>query len=712
MERTFDEEIGQLSLGQGAVVRSEGILAVAKALLQSGVSYVGGYQGSPVTQLLDVLVSAKPFMNRLGVHVESCSNEASAAAMLAASINYSVRGAVTWKSIVGTNVASDALSNLASAGVKGGALIILGEDYGEGASVIQERSLAVALKSSIWLVDPRPNLSSMVDLVEKSFALSEASNAPVMMQLRIRACHVQGEFIAKDNVSPAHGENAKFAEPAPFQYERLSHPPVTFLQERRKIEERLPAARKFIRENRLNEVFRGRHRELGLILQGGLYNTAMRQLAEMGLADEFGAPAVDILVLNVTNPLVPDEIEGFCRGKRAVLVVEEGSPAFLELEIVQMLSRADGAIRVSGKDVLPEAGEYTGAALARGILDFLEQHRPDGLDLAHARNYVDRLDRAAREGAAAFETGLPERPPSFCTGCPERPVFGAIKLVERDLGKLHIAGDIGCHAFATYPPFSMGNSILGYGLSLASMAAVSPIQERRGIAVMGDGGFWHNGLQTGVLGNLFNCGDGVLVIMQNGYASATGQQDLPSSPYMTIDTQPRRGIEIERVLKSLGVKWLRTVRTYSVARMKRALTDALTTAEKGLKVIIADGECMLVRQRREGAERARDLKAGRRVGEPRFGVDEDVCTGDHSCIDLSGCPSLTVKPNPDPLRSEPVAHVNQDCAACGLCGEMAHAARLCPSFYRAERIHNAGRFERFVHRARQAAIMSLARLAA
>jgi indolepyruvate ferredoxin oxidoreductase alpha subunit len=121
---------------------------------------------------------------------------------------------------------------------------------------------------------------------------------------------------------------------------------------------------------------------------------------------------------------------------------------------------------------------------------------------------------------------------------------------------------------------------------------------------------------------------------------------------------------------------------------------------------------MLVRQRREGAERARDLKAGRRVGEPRFGVDEDVCTGDHSCIDLSGCPSLTVKPNPDPLRSEPVAHVDQSCAACGLCGEMAHAARLCPSFYRAERIHNAGRFERFVHRARQAAIMSLARLAA
>ena len=114
--------------------------------------------------------------------------------MLGASINYPLRGAVTWKSIVGTNVAADALSNLASPGVIGGAMIILGEDYGEGASVIQERSYAYALKSSMWLLDPRPDLPTIVRMVEKGFELSEASHAPVMMELRIRACHVTGEF--------------------------------------------------------------------------------------------------------------------------------------------------------------------------------------------------------------------------------------------------------------------------------------------------------------------------------------------------------------------------------------------------------------------------------------------------------------------------------------------------------------------------------------
>ncbi len=167
MERSFATEIESLKLGEGEVFHGEGILAVTKALLQAGVSYVGGYQGAPVSHLLDVMVQAKDYMSELGVNVVACTNEASAAAMLGASIMYPVRGAVTWKSIVGTNVAADALSNLASPGVKGGCLIVVGEDYGDGASVIQERTHAYAMKSALWLMDPRPNLPTIVRCVEK-----------------------------------------------------------------------------------------------------------------------------------------------------------------------------------------------------------------------------------------------------------------------------------------------------------------------------------------------------------------------------------------------------------------------------------------------------------------------------------------------------------------------------------------------------------------
>src|SRR5215210_4091111 len=262
-ERSFAREVEALKLGDGETFRGEGILAVTKALLQSGVAYVGGYQGAPVSHLLDVLVDAEDMMAELGVHLETCTNEASAAAMLGASINYPLRGAVTWKSIVGTNVAADALSNLSSPGVIGGVLIILGEDYGEGASVIQERSYAYAMKSSMWLLDPRPDLPTIVRMVEKGFELSEATHAPVMMELRIRACHVTGEFATKNNRRAQFSSRNRIEGPPRFLYDRLAHPPVLFVHERLKLEARLPAARQFIRDEKLNEVIAGDVDDLG-----------------------------------------------------------------------------------------------------------------------------------------------------------------------------------------------------------------------------------------------------------------------------------------------------------------------------------------------------------------------------------------------------------------------------------------------------------------
>ncbi|PQO22028.1 indolepyruvate ferredoxin oxidoreductase [Rhodobacteraceae bacterium WD3A24] len=693
MEVSFHKEIGNLKLGQGDTFRGEGILAVTKALLQSGVSYVGGYQGAPVSHLLDVLVQSEDILDELGIHLETCTNEAAAAAMLAASINYPMRGCVTWKSIVGTNVAADALSNLASAGVQGGALIVVGEDYGEGASVIQERTHAYALKSSIWLTDPRPDLSNIVRMVEKSFELSEASATPVMMELRIRACHVFGDFDAKDNLAAAHSSRHKLAEPATFDYARLSHPPATFGQEQDKITRRTPAAQKFIVENGLNEHFGPETREIGIITQGGLFNNLNARLIDAGLSDAFGNVTVPTLVLNVTHPLAPRQIEEFARGKKAVLVLEEGAPEYIEQAVGQILRRADIQTKLHGKDILPEAGEYTARVLGQGLSEFLARYGwpADGLT-----GWLDQVDQTAQQVADAADHALPPRPPTFCTGCPERPVFSAMKLVREELGPVHVSADIGCHALATFPPFSQGNSILGYGMSLASSAAVSGTQARRPISIMGDGGFWHNGLLTGVASSVFNADDEVLIVMNNGYSSATGIQDLPSS----AGGGAGRGkqLDMAATLKDMGVKWVRRVNNYKVSDVFKTLKEAQTTKEKGLKVILADGECQLARQRRIRPQVARASAAGERVVRTRFWVDEETCTGDHSCIRLSGCPSLTVKPTTDPLRTDPVAHVNNDCVGCGLCGEVSHAAQLCPSFAQIDIIENPGRWDRLRRR--------------
>ncbi len=695
MEVSFSDEVRMLRCGDGETFHGEGILAITKALLQSGVAYVGGYQGAPVSHLLDVLVQAKDYLAELGVHVEACANEASAAAMLGASIHYPLRGAVTWKSIVGTNVAADALSNLASPGVTGGALVIVGEDYGEGASVIQERTYAYALKSSLVLLDPRPDLAHMVRIVEHAFALSEASSMPAVLQLRIRACHVRGSFAARANVPPPVSTRRLLAEPAAFDYGKLSHPPVTFVQEKRKGEERIPAARSYVAEHGLNERLGGDAHGVGIVVQGGLYNSLVRALQQFGLADAFGEPAVAVLVLNVVYPLVPEEIADFCRGRRAVLVLEEGQPEFIEQEILATLRRADVATPVVGKGPLPLAGEYSVEAIARGLAAFLDAHAPDA-PRGDAPEWL-RATAARRDAvAAALGKPLPPRPPGFCVGCPERPFFAALKLVQQDIGPVHVAADIGCHSFATFEPFNSGHSILGFGMSLASRAGVSPVMQRRTLAVMGDGGFWHNGLLTGVQSALFNGDDAVLVILKNGYTSATGTQEIISTPpHAAKDAAEDQGESrvhanqvIEETLAGIGVKWLRTVGSYEVAKMRAALDEAFTTDFAGLKVIVAEGECQLERQRRVKPWRARMLKRGKRVVRVKYGVDEDTCSGDHSCIRLSGCPTLSVKPPSDPLRVDPVATVLDGCVGCGLCGENAHAATLCPSFYRAEVIQN------------------------
>jgi indolepyruvate ferredoxin oxidoreductase alpha subunit len=694
VERQFTEEIGLLKLGAGETFRGEGILAVTKSLLQSGVSYVGGYQGAPVSHLLDVMVQARDYLDELGVHVEACTNEASAAAMLGASINYRARGAVTWKSIVGTNVASDALSYLSSAGVVGGALIVIGEDYGEGASVAQERTHAIALKSSLCLLDPRPNLPTIVKMVQKGFELSEASNTPVMLELRIRACHVHGSFVASDNLAPAISARRPLEQAAEFNYDRLSHPPATFRHEKLKADVRLPAARRFVHEQRLNEVFEGEQDNVGIVVQGGLYNNLLRALRLAGLADDFGNSRVPILALNVVYPLVPEEITAFCAGKRAVLVVEEGQPEFIEQDIATILRRADLQTRLHGKDLLQMTGEYGAEVLVRGVTTLLAQHAP-GVDTSAGTRWLQDAEATRRRAAELLGAPLPPRPPGFCIGCPERPVFAALKLAEREVGRAHVSGDIGCHSFAIFEPFSIGNSILGYGMGLASSAGVGPMMARRPIAIMGDGGFWHNGLLSGVTSNLLNKGDAVLVVMKNGYTSATGTQDVISKPADRT---------IENTLQGLGVGWMKTVHNYHVGEVAQSLKDAMTTDYPGLKVIIAEGECQLERQRRIRPQNAAALKAGKRVLRTRFGVDEDVCSGDHSCIRLSGCPSLTVKDSSDPLRVDPVAHVNNDCVGCGLCGEVAHAAVLCPSFFRAEIVHNPSRWDRLKHALRRTLI--------
>jgi indolepyruvate ferredoxin oxidoreductase alpha subunit len=694
-ERSFAAEVEKLRIGEGEVFRGEGILAITKALLECGVGYVGGYQGAPISHLMDVLSDAQPILSELGVHFESSASEATATAMLAASVHYPIRGAATFKGTVGVNVASDALANLASGGVTGGALIIIGEDYGEGSSIMQERSHAFAMKSQVWVLDPRPNLPSIVKAVKDGFELSEVSNTPVILLVRIRCCHVHGRFVASDNQKPTMSV-ADALEAPRRDTGRIVLPPASYAHEMEKVTERMPAAQAFVRDNKLNEFFGPKEGKVGIILQGGMYNAVIRALQRLGLADLHGDSAVPLYVMNVTYPLIDGEILDFCGDKDAVLMVEEGQPNYLEQAIGAILFKAGAKVTLTGKGPLPPAGELTGSIMLEGCRAFLAEHAPHMLaDQGRAPNVAT----APPVGSKLAKT-VPMRPPGFCTGCPERPIFAATKLVQQELGEHHIASDIGCHLFSIMPPFELGATTMGFGLGPASASAFNtPHAKRRSISFIGDGGFWHNGLTSSIGNAVYNRNDGVIVVVDNHYSAATGGQDLMSS--RADNASKSTNHPIAEAVKGIGVKWVREIdRTYDVTKMAATLKEALTTKETGPKVIVASSECMLNRQRRERPLQAKAISGGARVVKPRFGVDEDICTGDHACMRLSGCPSLSVKKLDDPLRDDPVAHIDQSCVGCGNCGEVAVAAKLCPSFYRADRVHNPTGFDRFLAKLR------------
>ena len=394
-----------------------------------------------------------------------------------------------------------------------------------------------------------------------------------MLEVRIRACHVHGRFVAKDNKPPAFSLREALENPR-RDTERVVLPPASYLHEREKIEQRWPAAVKFIKERKLNEFFGPETADVGIVVQGGFYNSVMRSLQQLGLADVYGETAVPIYVLNVTYPLIDDEVAAFAVNKKAILMVEEGQPEFIEQALNTILRRRDIQTKISGKDVLPMAGEYTPAVVTKGIKAFLELHANQLL--GNAPPHPDASAVLGDPKVKALAKAVPPRPPSFCIGCPERPIFAALKLVQAELGEHNVAGDIGCHLFACLPPFNVGATTMGYGLGPASSSAFNVKADKRPISIMGDGGFWHNGLSSSVGNAVYNKQDGVIMVVDNFYSAATGGQDIMSS--RAINPARSTNNSIVDAVKGVGVKWVRHIdRTYDVPRMRDILREALTT---------------------------------------------------------------------------------------------------------------------------------------
>jgi indolepyruvate ferredoxin oxidoreductase alpha subunit len=685
-----DADIAQLELGQGGRLYGDGALVVLKALLESGISYFGGYPGSPTANLMDAVADAyEPVLKKYGVYFESSSNEMAAAALMTASVFEPVRGAVTWK-VVGNGPATDVIDHVSQLGVKDGAMIVVGEDYGGSSTTVLQRTLPWAAKAGLLVIDPRGDQQVLHRMVKEGMDLSRDSKSVVALLLRPQLSHSNAEITVGDNVVPKISTVKPLKE---FKKDPtlFALPPYSWDQERSRYETRLPTAIRLIAERGLNEYFGNPQARVGIITHGTTFNTTMRLLSLMDLADEFGEldPRLQLFQLNVIHPLNDDQLADFLADKTHVLLVEEGQPEMLETAIRALIQRRGIAIKFFGHDLLPKFGELTPERVAVPLARFVEQAL-DMLPASLGGRIATLLDRK-KESTDLFPTPVPARIPTFCTGCPERPVFSQMKIKEYMTGqKDWHASDVGCYGMAGYAPFFMSDSNIGMGGGLAAASAVTALSRQANVSVVGDGTLWHSAFNTSVANAVYNKQQATYIVLDNKWTAMTGAHENPNVGKLMTGEAMNADMSIERTFRAMGVTDLESANPYDFKGFQEKLRKIHRDSKiPKVRVLISDAECMLQKQRRVRPERAQAIKAGKRVEIDRLGVDEEICVGDHACMRFNGCPSLTLKEGPNTLRTAPVAAIDHTCVGCGVCGEITTAAQLCPSFFKVTKIENS-----------------------
>jgi indolepyruvate ferredoxin oxidoreductase alpha subunit len=689
------EQIAELEGKHCDTLYGDGALVVLKALLESGISYIGGYPGSPVANVMDAAADAyETVLKKYGIFFETSSNEMAAAALLTTSVYGPVRGAVTWK-VLGNGVGQDVVDHVSQIGVQDGAMIVVGEDYGGSSTSVLQRTLAWGVKSGIIVIDSRGDSQVLHRMVKEGMDISRDSQSVVAVLVRPQLSHCNARVTVGDNVMAKINTNDKAVDfkrnPATFPF-----PPNSYNQESARFESRLPTAARLVVERKLNEYFGHEGAKVGIITHGTTFNTTMRLLSLLGLADEYGDmdSRLQLLQLNVIHPLNDDQIANFIKDKSHVLLVEEGQPELLEMQMRTLMQKRGITTRFYGHDIIPKYGELLPDRVAQPLARFIAEAMPE-LALSPTATLGEVLARKS-QAVSLFPAPVPPRIPTFCTGCPERPIFANMKIEEYKTGqKEWHGGDVGCYGMAAYAPFGMADSNMGMGGGLAAAAGISALSKQQNVSVVGDGTLWHSAFNTSAANAIYNRQDAIYIVADNKWTAMTGAHENPNVGKLMTGEDVGSDMSIEKTFRGMGVKDVERVNPYDFKAFNEIMTRyRRDTKIPKVRVLISEAECQLQKQRRVKPEREKAIKAGERVEIDRLGVDAEVCVGDHACIRFNGCPSLTLKEGPNSLRTAPIAAIDTTCVGCGVCGEVTTAAQLCPSFFKGTKIENANWLEK------------------
>ena len=575
--------------------------AITRGLFEAGVKFASTYPGTPSSEVGNLL---EEIADKAGMYFEFSSNEKTAMEVSAAAASSGVRSFVFMKH-VGLNVAADPLMTLTYAGVRAGMLVMSADDPSAHSSQNEQDNRYYATLALMPMVEPS-NPQEAKDFIKEAYEISEKLGLPLLYRTTTRVNHARSvvKFGPLKTDTPALGH---FEKDDPH----FVNIPAFAVQNRVRLLEKNKLALQLSEGSPLNRIEGSG--DIGIITSGVAYCYVKEFVSD-----------VSILKLGFTNPVPEKKIADFIRGKRFVIVAEELEP-YLEDQVLRICAQNQLNVRVYGKrdGTLPREWEYS----------------PDTMQ--RLRELVKVKEPAVPMNKTQMQ--LPGRPPSLCAGCPHRGIYAATK---KAVGKTPVVycSDIGCYTLGVQPPFRTADFIICMGGGAGAAGGFAQATDQKPIAFIGDSTFFHAGVQP-LTSALFNHHNIVMVILDNRTTAMTGHQPNPGTGrhFGGIDTD---AVDIEGVVKGLGVQFVRTVDPYDVTDCVKVMKDAIDF--DGVAVVISKCPCPLL------------LKKEKRLEKKVCVVNQDDCISCFTCVRMIACPALIKK-------GEKVEVDPNQCIGCGMC---------------------------------------------
>lgn len=599
----------------------EGVLllgneAIARGALEAGVACATCYPGTPSSEIGDNFFQVA---KECDLYYEYSTNEIVSLNVAAAASVAGLRSICSMKH-VGLNVAADTLITLAYLGITKGLVVVTADDPAMFAGINEQDNRYYGKLASLAVLEPS-TAQEAKEFTKYAFELSEQLGEPVILRTTTRVSHLSGVVTL--------GAMEKRVTQCDFKKEPSKWVPLPAFSGgmHKKLLASLEKAKKIGSKSEYNPI--SGSGKWGIITSGISYNYVADAVKDLNVEKE-----CRVLKLGLSYPLPEDLILDFLSSCEKVLIVEELEP-FVE-EGVKVLAYDAGItipIKGKGEGLFSKLSEYDPALVRNVIASFF------GIECSQ-KFPVDTSDIAT----------LPSRPPTLCSGCPHRASYATVRKVVGD--DAIYCNDIGCYALGFFAPLSMADLTISMGSGIATGSGMSQATGKKVISYIGDSTFYHSGIPA-LANAVFNNHNLTVIILDNGITAMTGLQPSPAGDMHEIGMDTSK-LEIEDVVKSLGITQMTTVNPRNVKAMTKAVEECMDY--KGVSVIITRDPCVLYAALLPGAKKKTVT----------FDVDQNKCKKHLNCIKEVACPSMFID-------EDGLVQVNaQSCTGCSLC------AQFCP----------------------------------